>query len=623
MARTHSRFKSKSKSYGIDLGTGSEEKPSSPVTPINDDGASYNATVSSYFGATSLNMDGNGGSDRDLLKRYRNMATFPEVDVAIDNIVNEAIVYDDQQQYPLSLNLDKLGLKPKIKMTIFDEFNTILKLLEFDEKAYNIFRRWYVDGRIYYNVIIDTKVPERGIIELRPVDALKIKLVKDIHKEKDANGVEHIKQVDEYYIYSDGGFVGDNTQTNNMSGQGVKFNVDAIVTANSGIVDEVTRQIISNLHKAIRPANQLRMLEDAVVIYKITRAPERRIFYIDVGNLPKLKAEQHLRDVMNRYRNKIVYDGTTGEIKDDKKFMSMLEDFWMPRREGGQGTKIDTLPGASAGFTDMIDVGYFETKLMRALNTPMSRMQSNTGFNMGRSSEISRDEVNFIKFVNRLQKRFSFLLLDALKTQLILKGIISETDWDYIKSNLRVVFQKDNFFEELKNNEILSTRIAAAEALMPYIGKYFSHEYVRKNIFLQTDEEIEIQDQIIQMEYENPVLYPPTAGSADLADGAADGGDSGGGSATASGDSSKITLADFEHGMSKNMLAVQNGKVFNVTKNGKVVAKVTPASESFNGGYDEIKVSMIDSLDSLLAVMESGEILSLSESNSLVHLQRV
>jgi antitoxin (DNA-binding transcriptional repressor) of toxin-antitoxin stability system len=523
-------------------------------------------------------------------------------------------------------------------MKIFEEFNNIMKLFEFDEKSYNMFRRWYVDGRIYYNVIIDPKHPENGIIELRPIDAMKIKLMKEIKKEKDQNGVDFIRKVEEYFLYSEAGFVAGNGQPQNSSVQGIKFNVDSILTANSGLIDEMTKQIISHLHKAIRPSNQLRMLEDAVVIYKITRAPERRIFYIDTGNLPKLKAEEHLRDCMNQYKNKTVYDGATGEVRDDKKFMTMLEDYWLPRREGGKGTQIDTLPGASAAFSDMVDVGYFQTLLMHSLSVPMSRLQSNTGFNMGRSSEISRDEVNFIKFIFRLQKRFSFLLMDALKVQLILKGIIGDGDWNYLKSNIVIDFLKDNYFEELKNNEILASRVQAAEVLMPYIGKFYSNEYVRKNIFLQTDEEIETEDSRILAEFSNPIYYPPTSSSDELA-GGQDGGDGqatgqDGGQATsadtgkkskgASGNIVKITLADLEHGMSKNMKQVQDGTTFAVTKNGRVIAQVTPVSESLNESYDVLKVSLIDSYENLLAVMQSGEILTLSEgSSTLVNIIKI
>jgi antitoxin (DNA-binding transcriptional repressor) of toxin-antitoxin stability system len=637
MARTNSKFKAKNKHYGIDLGNSTTIEPSSPITPLSDDGAGYATTASSYFGATAINMDGNGGSDRDLLKRYRTMSTYSEVDMAIDNIVNEAVVYDGKN-YPVSLNLDKLPLSKTVKMKIFEEFNNIMKLFEFDEKSYNMFRRWYVDGRIYYNVIIDPKHPENGIIELRPIDAMKIKLMKEIKKEKDPNGVDFIKQVEEYFLYSEAGFVAGNGQPQNSSVQGIKFNVDSILTANSGLIDEMTKQIISHLHKAIRPSNQLRMLEDAVVIYKITRAPERRIFYIDTGNLPKLKAEEHLRDCMNQYKNKTVYDGATGEVRDDKKFMTMLEDYWLPRREGGKGTQIDTLPGASAAFSDMVDVGYFQTLLMHSLSVPMSRLQSNTGFNMGRSSEISRDEVNFIKFIFRLQKRFSFLLMDALKVQLILKGIIGDDDWNYLKSNIVIDFLKDNYFEELKNNEILSTRIQAAESLMPYIGKFYSNEYVRKNIFLQTDEEIETEDARILAEFENPIYYPPTSSSDELA-GGQDGGDgqatgqdtgqspdtdTGKKSKGASGNIVKITLADLEHSMSKKMLDVQNGTTFAVTKNGRIVAQMTPVSESLNESYDVLKVSLIDSYENLLAVMAEGEILTLSEgSSTLVNIKKI
>ncbi len=621
MARNSGKSRLRSKNYGLDLGDNTTTPLASPIMPTNDDGAQYASSISSYFGATTVNMDGNGSGDRDLLKRYRTMSTYSKIDLAIDNIVNEAIIYD-AGTYPVSLNLDKLAYKKNIKMKILEEFKNVLDLLDFDENSYTIFRRWYIDGRIYYNIIIDDKNPQAGIQELRQVDAMKIKKMKEIKKEKDQNGIDFIREVDEYYLYSEMGFVAGNTTPQNSSVQGVKFNVDAILTANSGIIDESTKQILSHLHKAIRPANQLRMLEDAVIIYKIARAPERRIFYIDVGTLPKLKAEEHLQSVMNRYRNKVVYDGSTGEVRDDKKFMTMLEDYWMPRREGGQGTKIETLPGANPGFTDMIDVGYFQTEMMHSLNVPMSRLQSQTGFNMGRSSEISRDEVNFIKFIYRLQKRFGFLFLEALRIQLILKGIINDDEWEYIKTNALLTFEKDSYFEELKNNEILTTRVQTAIALEPYIGKYFSHDYVRKHIFQQTNEEIDEQDELIMNEFENQIYYPPQSSSDELAGGATDDSadpntDSGGGSKKASGDESKITLADLEHSMSKNMLAVENGKVFNVTKNGKVIAQVKPVSESLNESYDIIKISNIDGLDNLLNVMSKNETITLSENGSV------
>lgn len=619
---------SKKGKYGIDIGGNVTIEAPSPVTPMPDDGATHITGVSSYFASTYLSMDGSANGEQEIIKRYRTLAQYTEVDLAIDNIVNEAIVYDTGV-FPVSINLDKLPLSKNIKLAIFEEFNEILKLLEFDEKSYAIFKRWYVDGRIYYNAIVDEKNPQNGIVELRPVDSLRLRKIKEFIKDKDVNGVEFVKAVDEYYLYSETGFVASTVQSsrNNNAVNGIKFNVDAILASNSGVVDETSKMVLSHLHKAIRPANQLRMLEDAVVIYKIARAPERRIFYIDVGNLPKMKAEEHLRDVMNRYRNKIVYDGVNGEIKDDKKFMSMLEDYWMPRQAGGKGTEITTLPGANAAFTDMIDVDYFKTKLYYALNVPLSRLMSQSGFNMGRSSEITRDEVNFMKFIFRLQKRFSFLFLDALKLQLILKGIIREEDWEFIKEKIIVQYEKDNYFEELKYNEILTNRIQTAEALEPYVGKYFSHDFVRKQIFKQTDEIADEQDALIIGEFSNPIYYPPMAGADDMQDGgtAGDGTDEqDGGSATQTGESGKMTLADVEHKMSKVMNSVIAGKVIQVTKKGKVIAKITPTHESLNESYDTVRVGSIDSIGALIECMGQNEVIILAGGDGCsVNIQRV
>lgn len=611
--------RNKKKNYGLNIGGNVTPELASPVTPLSDDGAVQVLGINSYFGSTYINMDAANSNEQDLIKRYRTLSNYSEVDLAIDNIVNESIVYDTDVM-PVKLNLDKLPLSKNIKMKIFEQFERILELMKFDEKSYAIYRRWYIDGRVYFNVIIDTNNPSLGIQELRPIDALKIKKVRELVKTKDDNGVDFVRLTNEYFLYSESGFMAGTTQiTNSSNTQGIKFNVDAILSCTSGVVDEATKVTLSHLHKAIRPANQLRMLEDAVIIYKISRAPERRIFYIDVGNLPKLKAEEHLRDVMNRYRNKVVYDGVNGEIKDDKKFMSMLEDFWMPRREGGKGTEITTLPGASASFNDMVDVGYFQGKLFHALNVPMSRLQSQSGFNMGRSSEITRDELNFMKFVHRLQKRFSFLFLDALKIQLVLTGIIAESDWEFIKSKIVVQYETDNYFEELKFQEILTARIQTAEALEPYVGKYFSHDYVRRNIFKQTDEEIDEMDGMIIGEFANQIYYPPQATSDMMDDGtsADDTQDDGQvGSSSPTGDSSKMTLADVEHKMSKVMSTVIAGKVIQVTKKGKVIAKITPIHESLNESFDTLRVSTIDSLDNLLMVMEDGETLTLSEDSS-------
>lgn len=633
MARNTSRAIRKKQNgvYGIDLGGGTKVEAPSPISPVSDDGASNISGVSSYFGSTYIDLGTQNTSEQDLINRYRNLAMFTEIDIAIDNIINEALVYDDEDIYPVSLNLDKLMISKNIKMAILQEFDTVMKLLHFDEKSYLIFKKWYIDGRIYYNVVVDEKNPQNGILELRQIDSTKIKKIRQINKDKNADGIDIVSSVEEYFLYSDNAFNATNQQVSTSSSnnnKAIKFNPDSIVYVTSGVTDETSKQTLSHLHKAIRPANQLRMLEDAVVIYKLARAPERRIFYIDVGNLPKLKAEQHVQEVMNKYRNKIVYDGTTGEVKDNKKFMSMLEDFWMPTRGGGSGTKIDTLPGANPSFTDMIDVDYFKTKLYYALNVPLSRLISQTGFNLGRSSEISRDEINFMKFVYRLQKRFSYLFLETLKRQLILKGIIGVGDWEQLKNSIIVVYAKDNYFEELKVSEILNERIAVAMAIEPYVGKYYSHSYVRKNIFKQTDEEMEEQDQMIMEEFKNPLYYPPQpdADSAGMDDGSGGGGadaaGGGGGSDDGSGVSSVMTLADTEHRMSKVMAAVQKGKAITVTKGGKTIAKITGHNikeDYSNNNNDEFPISKISSnFEAFLSTMHQNEVISITENGFVV-----
>ncbi len=628
------RKKQNNNNYGVDLGGGTKVEAPSPIAPVSDDGASNVSGVSSYFGSTYIDLGTQGASDQDLINRYRNIATFAEVKIAIDNIVNEALVYDEDAIYPVFLNLDNLKVSKTIKMTILEEFETVLKLLHFDEKSYAIFKKWYVDGRLYYNAIVDEKNPQDGILELRQIDAMKIKKIRQVNKDKDANGVDIVTSIDEYFLYSDNAFnqpTATSTQistgTAQINNQAIKLNPDSIVCVTSGEIDESTKQTLSHLHMAIRPANQLRMLEDAVVIYKLARAPERRIFYIDVGNLPKIKAEQHLQDSMNKYRNKIVYDGATGEVKDNKKFMSMLEDYWLPVRSGGTGTKIDTLPGANPSFTDMIDVDYFKNKLYYALNVPLSRLISQTGFNLGRSSEISRDEINFMKFVYRLQKRFAYLFLETLKRQLILKGIIGVEDWEDLKSQIIVMFAKDNYFEELKTNEILNERIAAATAIEPYIGKYYSHDYVRKNIFKQTEEEIEEQDTLIIEEFSNPLYYPPQPtmdgagidGGGSSTDDSGDGGPDGrsaGSAADDEGISSSMTLADVEHKMSKVMKFVEKGKSISITKGGKTVATLTPTNvhESIQM-LDDFPLSKINGrLETFLSTMIEDEIVNITEN---------
>ena len=437
-----------------------------------------------------MDLDGQDSSELALIKRYRDIAQQPECDSAIEDITNEAIV-SDERDMSVSISLDRLPVSPKIKTKMREEFHTILHLLDFNAKGHDIFRRWYVDGRLYYHKIIDPKNPRRGIKEVRYIDPRKIKKVRETRKERDQKtGMDMVVSVQPYYLYNQGGW-----ESSGASG-GVKITDDSITYAPSGLVDMQKGSVLSHLNKAIKPVNQLRMIEDSLVIYRISRAPERRIFYIDVGNLPKMKAESYLKDVMNRYRNKMVYDAKTGEIRDDRNHMSMLEDFWLPRREGGRGTEITTLPGGS-NLGEIDDITYFQKKLYRSLNVPVSRLAEETGFSIGRSDNITRDELKFTKFVGRLRKKFSIIFADMLKTQLLLKGVIALEDWDTFKEHIQFDFLQDGHFTELKNAEILRERLDMLGQIESYVGEYFSKEYVKKKILRMTDEEIsEIEGQI-------------------------------------------------------------------------------------------------------------------------------
>ena len=460
------------------------------TSPSTDDGTLDIVSGGGHY-ASILDMDGRDRNELDLIRRYRDIAQQPECDSAIEDIVNEAIVSDERDQ-SVSLSLDKLELSANIKHKIREEFNEVLRLLDFNSKGHDIFRRWYVDGRLYYHKIIDNKSPRKGLQEIRYIDPRKIKKVREQRKEIDKNtGLEIVRKVDDFYLYNDKG-IDQNTGTSS----GVKISPDAITYCPSGLVDMHKGTVLSHLNKAIKPVNQLRMIEDALVIYRISRAPERRIFYIDVGNLPKIKAEAYLKDVMNRYRNKLVYDARTGEIRDDRNHMSMLEDFWLPRREGGRGTEITTLPGGS-NLGEIDDITYFQKKLYRSLNVPVSRLAEETGFSIGRSDNITRDELKFTKFVQRLRKKFSILFADMLKTQLVLKGVIALEEWDTIKEHIQFDYLQDGHFTELKNAEILRERLDMLGQIESYVGTYFSKEYVKKNILRMSDEDIqEIEDQI-------------------------------------------------------------------------------------------------------------------------------
>ena len=460
-----------------------KDRAPSPIAPSSEDGAtSYIA--GGYYGQY-LDLDGNFKTEYDMVKKYREMAMHPEVDEAIEDIIHEAIVAD-QNDSPVQVNLDNLEVSDSVKTMIRDEFDYIKNLFGFDSKAHEMFRRWYIDGRMYYHKVIDLDNPAEGIKELRYVDPHKIKKVRQITKPKTAD--EFMKydfgKGEEYFLYNPKGL--NNTSANS----GIRIAKDAITYCTSGIMDTNRNIVLSYLHKGIKVLNQLRMIEDSLVIYRISRAPERRIFYIDVGNLPKVKAEQYLREVMGRYRNKLVYDAATGEIRDDRKYMSMMEDFWLPRREGGRGTEITTLPGGQ-NLGELTDVQYFQTKLYKALNVPAGRLDSTTSFNLGRSSEITRDELKFTKFVGKLRKKFSDIFNDTLKTQLILKGVITPEDWDDMKEHIQYDYLYDNHFTELKNLEMMTEKLNVLQQMDPYIGKYFSVEYIRTQILGQTESEME------------------------------------------------------------------------------------------------------------------------------------
>ena len=461
-----------------------------------------------YFG-TAIDLDGSYKDENDLIRRYREMSIHPECDRAIDDVVNEAIA-GELDDTPVDIELSNLDVSQAIKKRIREEFQNVLRLLDFDKKAYDIFRRWYIDGKLYYHKVIDTKSPRRGITELRYIDPRKIRKVIELERPKDKQFVDPrtmesnlAPKSAEYYVYNPKGLRAAETA-------GIKVAPDAIAFCHSGLKDMNKNVIMSHLHKAIKALNQLRMIEDSLVIYRLSRAPERRIFYIDVGNLPKQKAEQYLREVMSRYRNKLVYNADTGEIRDDRKFMSMLEDFWLPRREGGRGTEITTLPGGQ-NLGELEDVKYFQKKLYRALNVPESRLESESTFNLGRAAEITRDEIKFQKFVTRLRKKFSELFHDLLKTQLVLKGICSIEDWEDMAEHIQYDFIADNYFAELKEKEIMTERLNLLATMDPFAGKYFSLDYLRRQILKQTDAEIREIDKQIEKEIESGKLMDPAS----------------------------------------------------------------------------------------------------------------
>lgn len=459
-----------------------EKKKPSIVPARDDDGAGYVTAAGTHYGQY-INLDGDDAKDNyQLIMKYRGVSMHPEVDAAIEDIVNESIAGNEAEQ-SVDVTMDNLKQSDAIKKQIKEEFDNIISMLNFNENGHDIFRRWYVDGRLYHHLVVDEKNLKAGIQEIRYIDASKMRKVKQVKKKKDeATGAKLIQKVDEYYIYQE--------KPGSAHQGGVKMSLDSVSYVTSGLLDEGRKKILSYLHKALKPINQLRMMEDSLVIYRLARAPERRIFYIDVGNLPRGKAEQYMKDIMARYRNKLVYDAKTGEIKDDRKHQSLLEDFWLPRREGGRGTEISTLPGGD-NLGQIDDIVYFQKKLYRALNVPINRLEQEAQFSLGRSTEISRDELKFQKFIDRLRTRFSNLFLDILKTQLILKGIITDEDWAGMKNDILVDYVRDNHFTELKDLEVLREKVQTLDMVNNYVGTYFSREWIMKNVLHFSDEDID------------------------------------------------------------------------------------------------------------------------------------
>ena len=496
------------KLFGFTFGKDEEpidKRTQSFATPLSDDGAST-VQAGGYFG-TYVDLDATAKSEYELITRYREASLYADCSTAVDEILTEAIAAVDDES-AVQINLDQLEIPDDIKESIIKEFEYLYRLIDFDDKGMDYFRRWYIDGRIYLQKIIDTKNPKRGILETLIIDPRKIKKIREVKKEKDKeSGIDIIKSVDEFFLYNEKGITYNQGYTSTTApNSGIKIQPDAITFVPSGLMDLDKNVVLGYLHKAIKPVKQLKMMEDSLVIYRLARAPERRIFYIDVGNLPKVKAEQYLKDIMARYRNKIVYDSNTGEIRDDRKMMTMLEDFWLPRREGGKGTEITTLPGGES-LGQIEDINYFQTKLYQALNVPISRLQPQTGISFGRATEITRDELKFAKFVGRLRKRFNEMFQDLLRTQLILKGVITDKDWNQIKEGIQYRYAQDQYFEEMKNAENLRNRVDLLTQIQPFVGAYYSQEYVMKNILRLSDKEM--QQMKAQIESEPP---PPQVG---------------------------------------------------------------------------------------------------------------
>jgi len=486
------------KLFGFKLSRDNKEEQEAlqTFTPPEEFDGAYTVEGAGVYG-TFVDFMGSMKDENASISQYRAMSLFPEVDTAIDEITNESVVMGNDRK-PIKLDLAKINYSDNIKSKIYSEFDEILKLLDFQDKGYEIFRRWYVDSKLYYYISINSEDPSGGIKQLIPLDSTKVKKVRKVktkNTRQDGNNLSLIKDVEEFFVYT-------NTDKNSVIGtptSGLKISPDSICFVHSGMVDMNTKRVVGYLHKAIRPLNMLRQIEDAIVVYRISRAPERRIFYIDVGNLPKQKAEQYVRELMNKYRNRMIYNQTTGEVKDDRNQMAMLEDYWLPRREGGRGTEISTLDGGQ-NLGELTDVEYFKRKLYYALNIPPSRLVGENGFNLGRSAEITRDEVKFYKFIERLRHKFSSMFLQLLRVQLILKGIITESDWEEINQNINFVFNRDSYFNDLKDAEILSARMELAMTMEPMIGKYYSSNYIRRNILKQTEEEISVLDREMQID---------------------------------------------------------------------------------------------------------------------------
>ncbi len=482
----------------------------SVVPPSNQDGSTVVNTgvnAGGYYGMV-VDLDASLKNENDLIRRYREISQYTDCDAAIEDIINEALISDESKQ-PIEIILDDLKVSSAIKNKISDEFSEVLRLLKFNDRGHEIFRQWYVDGRLYYQVLLDENNVKAGIQELRYIDPRKIRKIKNIKKEKTPQGVEIVKTMEEFYLYNDKGM-------SEQSTQGVKLPIDSVVHCPSGVIDMNSGMTLSHLHKAIKPTNQLKMIEDSLVIYRISRAPERRIFYVDVGNLPKLKAEQYVNDIMNKFRNKIVYDATTGETRDDRRHLSMMEDFWMPRREGGKGTEISTLPGGQ-NLGAIEDIEYFQNKLYHSLNVPVSRMQQSEGFSIGRSNEITRDEVKFNKFIVRLRKKFAVLFLESLKVQLVAKNIINIREWDDIRHGIRFDYLEDNHYAELKDAELLTQRVTLLQQIEPFIGRFYSDEWIKRNLLRMTDDQIELMDKQIQASLQTNITFAQNKGDQQLA----------------------------------------------------------------------------------------------------------